>query len=142
MIRYTFLNEAQFLSILDLEGQITGLYRSNGWWGAGPDDPELIRRIVKGSHCFITAEENDRVIGMGRAISDGASDAYIQDVTVVPDHRGRGIGSEMIRRIVARLEAGGVHWIGLIAEKNSHPFYESLGFLPMADAIPMLKGGV
>lgn len=139
MTRYTFLNETSFLSRVDLANQIIGLYRSNGWWGQGPEDPLLVHRIVKGSHCFIAAEEGNRLTGMGRAISDGASDAYIQDVTVLPDRWGHGIGTEMVRRIIARLEADGIHWIGLIAEKKSHPFYKPLGFEPMADAIPMLR---
>jgi hypothetical protein len=40
---------------------------------------------------------------------------------------------------VARLEADGIDWIGLIAERKTHPFYRPLGFSPMADAVPMLK---
>ena len=38
-----------------------------------------------------------------------------------------------------RLEADGIGWIGLIAERKTHPFYQPLGFAPMADALPMLK---
>lgn len=75
---------------------------------------------------------------MGRAISDRASDAYIQDVTVVPGFQRRGIGSAIIRKLIERLHRDGLFWIGLIAERNSHGFYERLGFKRMADAAAML----
>ncbi|MDO8804314.1 MAG: N-acetyltransferase, partial [Elusimicrobiota bacterium] len=60
-----------------LQGIIT-IYRAHGWWGPS-DKPALLKRIIKGSHCFAVALLGGRVIGMGRAISDGVSDAYIQD---------------------------------------------------------------
>ena len=76
---------------------------------------------------------------MGRAFSDRASDAYIQDVTVKKELRRLGIGRRIIRELVARLEADGLKWIGLIAESGSQKFYENLGFAPMPGATPMLK---
>ena len=119
--------------------QIIALYRRADWWGAGPDDPGLVRRIVDGSHCFVVARFGPTIVGMGRAISDRASDAWIQDVTVDPDFRHRGIGSRIVRRIVARLEKDGLMWIGLVAERNTAPLYRPLGFEAMADALPMRR---
>ncbi len=135
MIRYTFLSRPGGAHIPGL----LSLYRQEGWWSNDQDDPALLEKIVLGSHCFLVAETNETIIGMGRAISDRASDAYIQDVTVHKEHRGRGIGTEIIRQLVARLEQDGLKWIGLIAEKNAHPFYEPLGFKIMPDAAPMLN---
>jgi ribosomal protein S18 acetylase RimI-like enzyme len=65
---------------------------------------------------------------MGRVISDGASDGYIQDVVVLPEFRGRGIGREIIRRLTDRCVAAGLTWIGLVAEPGTQKFYETLGF--------------
>jgi spermidine synthase len=76
---------------------------------------------------------------MGRALSDGVSDAYIQDVTVKKPYRGQGIGTQIIQKLVERLNADGLEWIGLIAEKNSHKFYRRLGFKKMPNSVPMLK---
>jgi hypothetical protein len=45
----------------------------------------------------------------------------------------------MVSELVTRLEADGIGWIGLIAERKTHPFYRPLGFSPMADSVPMLK---
>jgi spermidine synthase len=119
--------------------QMIRLYRAAGWWGEGPDDPALVKRIVAGSHCVAVARHQGRIVAMGRAISDRASDAWIQDVTVEAALRHRGIGSEIVRRIVARLDADGMSWIGLVAENGSHPLYEPLGFAAMQNAQPMVR---
>ncbi|OPY86275.1 MAG: Acetyltransferase (GNAT) family protein [Syntrophaceae bacterium PtaU1.Bin231] len=121
--------------------QIVSLYKENGWWDAGDEQPGIVRGIVGRSHCFLAVFLDGNLIGMGRAISDGTSDAYIQDVTVRASFRGRGIGSGIVRRIVDRLHADGLFWIGLIAEGDSRPFYERLGFSPMEHAAPMLLKG-
>src|SRR5271157_2138341 len=61
--------------------QITILYREAGWWDKRDNrNHELIRRIVSGSHCFLTVRDGNEIVGMGRAISDRVNDAYIHDV--------------------------------------------------------------
>jgi len=120
--------------------QITELYYAEGWMQPAPDNAELVTRIISGSHCFVIAVMNKgEIVGMGRGISDGVSDAYIQDVTVKKTYRGQGIGSEIIRKLLERLRADGLTWIGLIAERNSQAFYSRLGFEKMPDATPMLN---
>ena len=118
--------------------QITRIYRQKGWWYLNSDDPELVKGIISGSHCFVLAVQEELVIGMGRAISDGVSDAYIQDVAVLDTHKGQGIGSQIVVKLTERLLADGLNWIGLIAEKGGHGFYKRLGFEQMPNATPML----
>ena len=119
--------------------QITALYRCEGWWSSEADDPEHVSGIISGSHLFIIAVNEDEIIGMGRAISDRVSDAYIQDVTVKKTYRGKGIGTIIINELIKRLRVDGVDWIGLIAEKNSHGFYTRLGFQQMPNSVPLLN---
>jgi len=136
MLNFTFLVDPSS----DQIKQITGLYRSAGWWGRDmPDNHSLVKQIIKGSHCFMIAKEDDKIVGMGRAISDRASDSYIQDLTVISSYRGKGIGAEILKRLVSRLESDGIKWIGLIAEGNSDDFYSNFGFKKMPDSIPMLR---
>lgn len=135
MIDYTFLETPTPAEL----ARLIQLYRQAGWWQDEADNPDVVAGIVEGSHCFLVARKADTIVAMGRAISDRVSDAYIQDVTVDPSFRGQGIGSAMVARLVARLETDGIGWIGLIAERKTHPFYRPLGFTPMADAMPMLK---
>lgn len=119
--------------------QIIGLYRDQGWWQPNDDRSErLISRLIAGSHCFVIASEGERIVGMGRVISDGVSDAYIQDLTVRPDRRKQGIGQLILQALLERLNADGIRWIGLIAEPGSGNLYRRAGFLEMAASTPML----
>jgi spermidine synthase len=136
---YSFLS-SQYGPILDTPiDQIITLYRQAGWWKSPDAERDHVRRIIAGSHCFLVALENDELVGMGRVISDGESDAYIQDVTVKTTCRKKGIGTQIVKRLVGRIETDGLKWIGLIAERNTHEFYERIGFKKMPDSIPMLK---
>ncbi len=135
MLTYTYLAEPTPNQI----NEITLLYRLEGWWSKESDDPEMVAQIISGSHCFMIVTKDDVTIGMGRALSDGVSDAYIQDVTVKKSYRGQGIGTQIIQKLVERLNTDGLEWIGLIAEKNSHKFYKRLGFKKMPHSVPMLK---
>ncbi len=122
---------------------IADLYRAGGWWKE-EWDPEGISSLIKGSLVFAVAIDNktSRTVGMGRLISDGASDGYIQDLVVLPEYRKSGVGSKLVSLLVAEGKAKGLGWIGLIAEPGSEHFYQSLGFQPMQGHIPMIyKGG-
>jgi len=134
MPHYSFLTDPTAEEIL----RITALYRQADWWPDNAEDPSLVARIISGSHCFVIAETSGVIVGMGRVISDGASDAYIQDVTVDVPLRGGGIGTRIVQMLIHRLRKDGLTWIGLIAERNSHEFYQQLGFKIMPDAMPLL----
>jgi aralkylamine N-acetyltransferase len=119
--------------------QIAGLYRAQGWRQACDDDsPQLILRLVAGSHCFAIALEGEDIVGIGRAISDGVSDAYIQDLTVRSNRRNQGVGRRILQTLLERLHADGLRWIGLIAEPGSSNLYRHAGFREMPAAVPML----
>ncbi len=136
MVNYKFL----LTPSSDQIRHIISLYRMAGWWAKDvPDDPPLVERIIAGSHCFMVATEGEEVVGMGRAISDRASDAYIQDLTVQEKYREMGVGTEIVKRVLSRLEEDGIKWIALIAERNSHEFYEHFGYKIMPDSMPMIK---
>jgi spermidine synthase len=75
---------------------------------------------------------------MGRAISDGISDAYIQDMAVLSTRRKQGIGKMILQALLQRLEADGLRWIGLIAEPGSFNLYRLMGFQEMTARVPML----
>lgn len=121
--------------------EIVELYRSAGWWQESPEAHAVIPAMIRGSLCFMVARSLEGcIIGMGRVISDGCSDAYIQDVTVLPSHRQLGIGSELVRRLAQFCVARKISWIGLVAEPGTQGLYEELGFGPLVDYQPMLYG--
>jgi len=121
--------------------EIVELYKAGDWWQESAEARAIIPGMIKGSLCFMVARALDgRIVGMGRAISDGFSDAYIQDVVVLKTHRGSGIGRELIKRITQFCKARNISWIGLIAEPGTYEFYENLGYGPLVGYQPMLYG--
>lgn len=122
--------------------ELIDLYKDAGWWeSAFASDPGFLTRIAADSAVFVGAFVDKKLIGMGRALSDGVSDAYIQDVTVLKPYRGRGIGKKIIRQLVDELSKKGVDWIGLVAEPGTASFYNDLGFLELEGHIPMKYKG-
>ncbi len=132
-IQYNIVKEAD-------PAEILALYRHPGWWQTddNPQYLETVRKIVSNSFCFVVARQAGKLVGMGRAISDGVSDSYIQDVVVYSDFRGKGIGAEIVRRLIAFLREHNIQWIGLISEPGHEDFYGRLGFLQMPNYVPML----
>lgn len=121
------------------DSSVRSLYQAVGWWKTDWEGtPGWISRMVGASTCFYAAFHQDRLIGMGRAISDGISDAYIQDVAVHPDYQRLGLGRRLVDALTRELKEMGVTWIALIAEPGSELFYRQLGFRTMSAYTPML----
>ena len=132
--------EYEIVSAAPVE-EIVELYKAGDWWQESPAARAIIPGMIKGSLCFMVARSLDgRVVGMARVISDGFSDAYIQDVVVLKTHRGLGIGRELIKRLTQFCVARKIAWIGLIAEPGTQDFYEDLGYGPLVGYQPMLYG--
>ncbi len=115
---------------------IVELYVDAGWWEEGWKE-DVIPAMVANSFLFAAAYHDGEMIAMGRAISDGVSDGYIQDVVVRSDYRGQGLGQAMVKRLVKELRKAGVDWIGLIGQPGTKGFYEQLGFVEMPQFVPM-----
>ncbi|MFZ2455059.1 MAG: GNAT family N-acetyltransferase [Candidatus Altiarchaeia archaeon] len=123
--------------------EIIALYDAGCWWDDA--DSGSIQKIISGSFAFAVAvdEKTGKAIGMGRALSDGASDAYLQDVIVLPAYRKQDIGKKIVAALVEYCLAKKVTWISLIAEPGSEKFYSGLGFKDMEGHTPMkYKGGM
>jgi GNAT superfamily N-acetyltransferase len=116
------------------------LYRAAGWWQDG-DDEGAIPGIVSGSFLVVGAFLGNELVGMGRVLSDGASDAYIQDVVVLPAARGSGVGSRMVEALRDGCLERGLRWIALVGEPGTTDFYTRLGFMPQEGYV-FLKFGL
>jgi ribosomal protein S18 acetylase RimI-like enzyme len=122
--------------------EIADLYRAGGWWKETYEAAGLLQ-LMQGSFAFAVAidHKTSQLAGMGRVISDGVSDGYLQDLVVLPGYRKAGIGTQIVRMLIEACKARGVLWIGLIAEPGSEQFYRSLGFEVMPGHVPMLFPG-
>ena len=105
------------------------LYRETGW--IGPEDSaEFIAVGMANSAVAVGAYADGKLVGMGRALSDNVSDAYIQDIAVSPTFRRHGIGGGIVKTISSALRRRGVDWIALVGEPGTESFYRNLGFEP------------
>jgi GNAT superfamily N-acetyltransferase len=121
------------------EDPIEELYRAGGWWKKGMDKHRL-NELIQSSFLFAVAIDISirKTVGMGRVISDGISDAYFQDIVVLPEFRGRGVGRMILEALLGECLARKISWIALIAEPKTADFYSSLGFTPVIGYVPML----
>ena len=69
------------------------------YWVPGRDRA-TIERLVRESTRAIGAYRGDELVGFARVMSDGSSMAWLGDVFVLADHRGRGLGVELVREAV------------------------------------------
>jgi ribosomal protein S18 acetylase RimI-like enzyme len=104
-------------------GQLNGFFV--GW--PNPPSPETHLRILRNSYRVILAIDTvtDRVVGFINAISDGILSAYLPLLEVLPEYRKRGIGGELVRRMLA--EFNDFYMIDLICDPELQPYYEKLG---------------
>ena len=88
-----------------------------------PPSPERHLEILRGSDYVVLAREGEsgRVVGFITAISDGVLSAFIPLLEVLPEHQGQGIGSELVRRMLSRLEE--FYMVDLVCDPELEPFY-------------------
>jgi GNAT superfamily N-acetyltransferase len=88
-----------------------------------------VEKSVNHSLCF-GLYHNGKQIGFARAITDCATFAYLADVFVVPDYRGRGLGKWLISCILLHPELQGLRrW--MLATLDAHGLYEQNGFVKL-----------
>lgn len=119
------------------EDDIVELYRVGGWW-KDRYDKSVIKFIIKDSFCFavVVDKKTKKAVGMGRVLSDGISDGYIQDLVILPEYRKKGIGKKLTKILVDYCKSKGVNWIALISEPNQEEFYKKIGFKEMKNYVP------
>jgi ribosomal protein S18 acetylase RimI-like enzyme len=98
-----------------------------GFFVGWPNPPSPVRHleILCSSSHVVLAREGERVVGFITAISDGVISAYIPLLEVVPEYQGRGIGAELVRRLLAQL--GDLYMVDLCCDEDVVGFYERLG---------------
>jgi GNAT superfamily N-acetyltransferase len=111
---------------------IRRLYDGANWWPGW--DLDGIARAASASTA-IGAWDGDRLVGFARALSDGEHRAYIEDVVIDPDYRGRQVGERLVARLVEAL--GPVHIVSLFCEPERVAFYSRNGFRPSKTQVMM-----
>lgn len=98
--------------------------------------PEIHKKAFEASHTTVFIYDGGRLIGFGRAISDGAYQAAVYDVAVIPEFQKQGIGTAIMKKILDRLASCNVL---LYASPGKEEFYETLGFRKMLTGMALFK---
>lgn len=100
--------------------------------GMGYHKPEAHQKAFLNSHCVVFVFVHERLVGFGRAVSDGAYQAAVYDVAVIPEYQNRGIGSLIMQRILEKIS---ICNIILYANTGREEFYMKFGFHSMKTAM-------
>ena len=106
------------------------------YWASGITR-ERVERSIAGSIPFALFED-DRQVGFARVISDGATFAWLADVFVLPEDRGKGLGQWLVASILAHPELQGLRRWSL-ATRDAHSLYARYGFARLASPDRMME---
>ncbi|HET7476634.1 MAG TPA: GNAT family N-acetyltransferase [Dermatophilaceae bacterium] len=110
---------------------------AGSYWAAGRT-AETQARANAGSRVYGVYDGNGAQVAFARAVTDGATYAWLCDVVVTEHARGRGIGTWLVDRACGELEADGVRRI-LLATRDAHQVYRQLGFSELRHPETMME---
>jgi N-acetylglutamate synthase-like GNAT family acetyltransferase len=107
-------------------GQVRQLLTDLGWQRR-VQDPSRFEQMIRGASRTVVACDGERIVGFARALFDGASNGYISTVAVSADSQRRGIGRELVARLMTCETPQRITWV-LRAARPSQGFWETIGF--------------
>lgn len=100
-------------------------FLTRAYWAEGRSRETVERLVVEASR-VVGLYHGDAQVGFCRAVSDGVAVAYLADVYVISEHRGRGLGIELVREMIENGPLGDVRW--LLHTRDAHDLYRRFGF--------------
>ena len=109
------------------EDEIQTLYAAVGWTAYTEDLPALARGF-QNSLLVLAAYEDGELVGLIRAVGDGATIVFVQDILVIPQKQRQGIGTALLKAVLDRYS--NVRQLQLTTDNTPKTvaFYKSLGF--------------
>lgn len=114
------------------ETEILSLYKSVGWTNY-TEHPDWLRQAFENSLYIAGAYQDDRLVGIIRAVGDGATILYIQDLLILPEKQHQGIGTALLTTVLEKYAH--VYQKILLTDNTEKTiaFYRKLGFSPVQD---------
>jgi GNAT superfamily N-acetyltransferase len=114
--------------------ELAALYRAAP---LGDKSAADLKVVFANSRFRLFVREAGALVGAGRALADGRDCSYLCDIAVMPSQQGRGLGKEIVARLVQLLASH--RKIILYAVAGKEPFYEAFGFRRMTTAMVIFK---
>jgi GNAT superfamily N-acetyltransferase len=114
-------------------GAVHAFISGESYWGQGRLRA-TVERVVRSADRVVGLYKDGAQVGFGRAVTDdGARVAYLADVYVLAEHRGRGLGLELVREMVDNGPLADHTW--LLHTRDMHRLYEKVGFGPPSERL-------
>lgn len=108
--------------------EISDLRQAVGW---NRLDDELSSPLLNDDF-KISCYEGNQLIGFLSVVSNGVTDAYIQDVMVHPNYQNQGIGTKLMNMAIGEIKKKGIYMASVIyGEEKLRRYYEKFGFFTM-----------
>jgi GNAT superfamily N-acetyltransferase len=124
MSTYEFTCDKQRLDIEAIHA-----FLAQSYWSPGIPRA-IVERAIANSLCFAVFLENKQ-IGFGRVVTDKATFAYLADVYILPEHRGKGLSKRLVEQVLQHPDLQGLRRI-MLATLDAHGLYRKFGFKPLA----------
>lgn len=100
-------------------------FLADNGWEKRVSDAAKFRKMMENADRTVIAFEGERVVGFARALCDDVSNGYIGTVAVAEDFRKKGIGRELVQRLIG--DDPNITWV-LRAGRGSEKFWKKMGF--------------
>ncbi len=121
----------------DLEGdELLDLYASVGWSAYTRTAEDLARAVANSTFVVSARDDEGRLVGLARGLSDDVSVFYLQDILVRPEHQRQGIGRDLLATCLDRFAHVRQKVLLTDDDPAQHAFYESFGYRRTSDFEP------
>lgn len=120
MITYKQNPQLDVQAVLDLYASVN--------WTSYTSRPDMLQNAIENSLLVLAAFDGDRLVGLLRAVGDGHSIVFIQDILVLPSYQRQGIGRQLLEQAIAYFP--GIYQLHLLTDNTEKTrfFYEVIGF--------------
>ena len=105
------------------------------YWSLGVPR-NVVEQAIDGSICFSAfPDDPDRgapQVGFARVVTDKATFAWLCDVFVLPEHRGKGVAKQLMVAVMSHPDLQGLRNV-ILATRDAHGLYSRYGFTPLAE---------
>ena len=113
--------------------EIIAIYKANNWSSA--EKPDILYKALLNSHSFVTAWDEERLVGLGNALSDGYLVVYYPHLIIHPEYQSKGVGTMILKKLQEKYK--GFHQQILVADGKAIEFYNKCGFKQAGQTKPM-----
>ena len=110
------------------QADVLALYQAVGW-SMYTRDPKKLERAIAQSLSVLGAYDGDQLVGLIRAVGDGETILFIQDLLVLPSYQRQGIGRQLVNALMDQFPQVRQRVLLTDDQPQTRAFYENIGFV-------------